>query len=81
MREVKEETGVSAQFAGLVGVRETLNYKYGASDFYFVAVLTCETKQEIAVEDVAEIQNAEWVSLDKITDSNSETDPPEVFMF
>ena len=45
MREVKEETGVSAVFAGLLGVRETLNYKYNASDFYFCAVLTCNLEE------------------------------------
>ena len=81
VREVKEETGVKAEFCGLVGLRETLNYKYNASDFYFCAVLVCDTTQGVAIEDTQEVQTAAWVSLDKITDSNSETDPPEIFMF
>lgn len=79
-REVKEETGVSGQFAGIVGLREQTNFKYGASDFYFVSVLTCDS-QNIAIEDVNEVQCAEWVDLDKITDFNSETEPPEVFLY
>ena len=81
VREVREETGVTSQFAGIVGLRETLNFKFGASDFYFVCVLTSEAEQSVSIEDVAEVSLAEWVDLDKITDCNSETDPPEYFMY
>lgn len=81
VREVREETGVTAKFAGFVGVRETLNYKYGASDFYFVAVMTCDTSQDVQIEDTDEVAKAQWVHLDKISDTNSETDPPEYFLF
>jgi 8-oxo-dGTP diphosphatase len=58
VREVKEETGVVAKFAGFLGVRETLNYKYNASDFYFCAVLTVDTTQGIAIEDTNEVKTA-----------------------
>lgn len=34
---------MSGKFAGIVGLREQTNFKYGASDFYFVAVLTCDS--------------------------------------
>ena len=64
-----------------MGVREQIKYKYGATDFYFVAVLTCDTIQDVAVEDVREVKHAKWVNLDLISDHNSEIDPPEYFFF
>ena len=39
MREVKEETGIDAEFLGVMGIRETAKYRYGASDLYFGALL------------------------------------------
>ena len=81
VREVKEETGVNAKFAGILCLRETINYKYGASDFYFGCILTVDTTQGVAIEDTEEISQAKWVNLDAITDTNSETDPPEYFFF
>mmetsp|Transcript_14454 Transcript_14454/g.19550 ORF Transcript_14454/g.19550 Transcript_14454/m.19550 type:complete len:125 (+) Transcript_14454:221-595(+) len=38
-REVREETGVHAQFVGILGFRETMDFKYKATDLYVVAVL------------------------------------------
>ena len=38
-REVREETGIQAEFLGVMGIRETASYKYGASDLYFGAIL------------------------------------------
>jgi nucleoid-associated protein YejK len=64
-----------------VGLRETINFKYGATDFYFVCVLTCEGEQSVAVEDVAEVSHAEWVDLDKITEFNNDNDLPEIWMY
>ena len=54
-REVKEETGIDAEFLGVMGIRETANYKYGASDLYFGAILFNRTT-EIAIEDVREVK-------------------------
>jgi len=39
IREVREETGIAAEFIGVMGIRETAKYKYGASDLYFGAIL------------------------------------------
>ena len=39
IREVREETGIAADFIGVMGIRETAKYKYGASDLYFGAIL------------------------------------------
>ena len=57
IREVREETGIAAEFLGVMGIRETANYRYGASDFYFGAILF-NTSTEIAIEDTREIKQA-----------------------
>jgi len=49
-REVLEETGVSATFQGVLGLRELLDFKYGAADFYFVCVLR-PTSHAVNIED------------------------------
>jgi len=38
-REVLEETGVKGEFQGILAMREQMDYKYGAADFYIVCVL------------------------------------------
>jgi len=50
-REVLEETGVKAEFEGLLALREQLDYKYGAADFYFVCILK-PIDETINVQDV-----------------------------
>ena len=57
-REVKEETGVTAKFVGLVGLREQPNFKYDASDFYIGCVLCCSQENNIDIEDVGEVKMA-----------------------
>ena len=57
-REVKEETGVTAKFVGLVGLREQPNFKYDASDFYIGCVLHCDQENNIDIEDVGEVKMA-----------------------
>eukprot|EP00123_Amoebidium_parasiticum_P012818 comp21597_c0_seq1/m.30236 comp21597_c0_seq1/g.30236 ORF comp21597_c0_seq1/g.30236 comp21597_c0_seq1/m.30236 type:complete len:362 (-) comp21597_c0_seq1:921-2006(-) len=39
VREVLEETGVTAEFVSFVGFREKHNYSFGRDDLYFVALL------------------------------------------
>ena len=39
VREVREETGIDAVFLGVMGIRETAKFKYGASDIYFGTLL------------------------------------------
>ena len=48
-REVKEETGVTANFLGIVGLREQVNFKYESSDFYIICVLGCDTHANIDI--------------------------------
>ena len=82
VREVKEETGVISEFLGVINLREQLNFKYGATDFYFTSVLISdETASAINVEDTGEVQLAQWVRLDKISEANDEKDPPEFLLY
>ena len=76
IREVKEETGIHADFLGVMGIRETASYKYGASDLYFGAILFNKSTQ-IAIEDVREVKQAQWVPLRAITHNETEPQLPE----
>ena len=80
-REVREETGIEAKFEGVVGLREQLGFKYDCADFYFVSCLTLADESNIktAIQDVNEVQLAEWVNLDKINETNDEKS--EVYLY
>ena len=80
VREVREETGVEVEFLGMINLREQLNFKYGATDVYFTSVCITE-KFAINVEDTNEVQLAEWIQLDKISENNDEKDPPEYLLY
>lgn len=72
VREVREETGINAEFMGVMGIRETAKYQYGASDLYLGAILLNKST-EIEIEDVREVKQAQWVPLAAITHNG--TDP------
>jgi ADP-ribose pyrophosphatase YjhB (NUDIX family) len=57
IREVREETGIDADFLGVMGIRETAKFKYGASDLYFGTILFNKSTS-IAIEDVREVKQA-----------------------
>lgn len=44
-REVFEETGVRTEFQGIIGMRETLDARYSATDIYLVCLVTCPDSQ------------------------------------
>lgn len=60
-REVKEETGVEAEFEGVLCVRHQHNYKYGCSDLYFVCLLRALTDTVTACPE--EIRAAKWMDV------------------
>lgn len=67
-REVLEETGVKGEFQGILALREQLDYKYGAADFYMVCVLRPHaTEQSVDVQDTQEVCSARWIPLTEIT--------------
>ena len=61
-REVFEETGVRATFSGVLALREQLDFKYGAADFYFVCLLQPKDL-ELNIQDTQEVSQAKWVPL------------------
>ncbi len=63
-REVKEETGVEAQFEGVLCFRHQHNYKYGCSDLYFVCQLHPLTETVVICPE--EIRAAQWIDVSDI---------------
>ncbi len=55
-----------------MGIRETAKFKYGASDLYFGTILFNKST-DIAIEDVREVKQAQWIPLSAIT--HNDTDP------
>ncbi len=49
-REVIEETGVMTEFKGIIGFREQLMYKNGASDLYMVCLLVPADEDKIDIQ-------------------------------
>jgi mutator protein MutT len=67
-REVLEETGVRGEFQGILAMREQLDYKYGAADFYIVCLLRPHpTSQEVNIQDTQEVSAAKWIPLSEIS--------------
>ncbi|KAJ1418571.1 NUDIX hydrolase domain-like protein [Ochromonadaceae sp. CCMP2298] len=60
VREVWEETGVRADFEGILNFRQAHGQAFGKSDLYFVCLLTARSTGIVPQE--SEIAAAEWVS-------------------
>lgn len=73
VREVKEETGVSAEFVSLVAFRHLMNYRFGKSDFYFVARLKPLTLD--IHYDPVELSDCKWMPLDEYCEYHRENHP------
>ena len=68
VREVKEETGVDAEFVSLVCFRHWHGYRYGKSDIYFVCRLRPLT-QEVTIQ-AEEIAEALWMPVAEYLDAD-----------
>ena len=79
-----EETGVEAEFSGVLAFREQLDHKYGAADFYFTCLLQPGAGTSVNIQDVGEVQSAKWIPLSEIT-TNDDTSQyrllPNAFKF
>jgi len=69
---VLEETGVKAEFSGVLAFREQLDHKYGAADFYFTCLLKPDSVTTVDIQDIGEVQSAKWIPLAEIT-TNDDT--------
>ncbi|CDW85317.1 nudix domain-containing protein [Stylonychia lemnae] len=65
-REVYEETGIKSEFVGLLGIRELLQFKYGATDLYIVCLMKMNEGQEINILDKREVHAAQWIPIREI---------------
>lgn len=67
-REVMEETGIQSNFLGIIGLRETLEARYSASDLYLVCLMECSlgSSTEINIIDKREVFQAKWVPLEEL---------------
>ena len=61
IREVKEETGIDAEFLGVVACREVKDYRFGAVDIYVVCLLKAISREIKKCDN--EISDCKWVSI------------------
>lgn len=64
VREVWEETGVTAEFESILGITTKHPFQFGKSNMYIVCKLTA-TEETINIQDVDEIAEAKWVPVNE----------------
>ena len=64
-REVLEETGVEAEFVGIFGFRELINFRYGQGDVYFPCLMQCTGNTEIEMQN-SELSKCEWIPFKEL---------------
>ena len=62
-REVREETGVEAEFRGVINLREKKGYNFGRNDIYFLCLLVPKTTSINMCE--VEIEKCVWMDIDE----------------
>ncbi|KAJ7527406.1 hypothetical protein O6H91_16G052900 [Diphasiastrum complanatum] len=65
IREVKEETGIDAEFVQVLGFRQGHHVAFEKSDLFFVCILR-PLSSEIVVQE-SELEAAKWMPLDEFT--------------
>ena len=63
VREVKEETGIDAEFLGVLGFREiSHNFRHGQGDMYFPCLMKTKEGGNIEINmDHNELSECEWL--------------------
>ena len=59
-------------------MREQIDYKYGAADFYIVCILKPAKQEGVNIQDVQEVSSAKWIPLSEIT-TNEDGCPYKLF--
>ena len=73
-REVLEETGITTEFQGVLGMREVLDFRYSATDIYIVCLMHCnKADQEINIIDKREVIEAKWIPLVDLSSNDEKT--------
>lgn len=68
VREVKEETGIDAEFCGVLGFRELLPFRNGQGDLYFPCLMMAKGSCEIVMQE-NEISQCEWLHFKDLRES------------
>ena len=88
IREVKEETGITAKVLGIIGVKECKKFKFGLNDIFFVFLMEY-VSGELTPQTEEGITSAKWMTKDDLKDldgkvgitatmcKNAFTTPPE----
>jgi len=61
IREVWEETGIKADYIGILGFREQLNFRFGQGDLYFTCLLQAKNADINKCE--VELHDAQWIPI------------------
>jgi len=72
LRELKEETGIDAQFVSLAGIREQHNGLHGKSNMYMVCVVK-PLHTDIQLQ-LSELADAKWMNVANLTTLKHYTD-------
>ena len=62
-REVREETGIEAEFEGIVTFRHQTGYRYGCSDFYFICLMHPVNEDQTINKCEQEIFECKWMDV------------------
>lgn len=69
IREVKEETGITSEFVGIVGFRHYHKGQFSTSNIYVLCLLNAITEKIIPCPE--EIGRAEWIACDNFLNKDS----------
>ena len=73
VREVKEETGVDAEFVSVLACRELKGFRFGATDLYFVCLLRATSTQ--LRPQLEEVEDVRWWDIEEYLRADSSKTP------
>ncbi|KAK3084348.1 hypothetical protein FSP39_011974 [Pinctada imbricata] len=78
VREVKEETGVEAEFMSVLAFRHQHNFRWGCSDWYFICLMRPVTEDIVPCP--REVAQCKWMDIDEYERDPSLTDANRHFV-
>ena len=70
LREVREETGIQAEFHSILGFRHLTDYRFTRGDIYFVCRLSVTQTEQSPTACPDEIAEARWMDLEEFKSHN-----------
>lgn len=68
VREIKEETGLIVEPVGITGIRALVRVSDNLTDVYCTFICKLKSKPEPIIPQLDELQDAQWIPLEKIND-------------